>query len=71
MPQVVLLAAIGAGIYAGYRALLRAGERLAAELKRSEDEMRQRAAAAAEKDLGTLEYDPRSGVYKPAERQRS
>jgi hypothetical protein len=65
MPQVVLLAAIGAGVYAGYRALLRAGERFAAELKRTEDEARQRATAGPEKNLGTLQFDPQSGVYKP------
>ena len=70
MPQVFLLAALGAGLYAGYRALLRAGEKMAAELKRSEDEVQQRTAPRAtgpqhEKDLGTLEFDPRSGVYKP------
>lgn len=69
MPQVMLLAAIGAGIYAGYRALVHAGEKLAAELKRGDDEQRAHAAAAEksvmEKDLGSLEYDPRSGVYKP------
>lgn len=69
MPQVMLLAAIGAGIYAGYRALVRAGEKLAADLKRGDDEQRANAAAAEksvmEKDLGSLEYDPRSGVYKP------
>lgn len=69
MPQVVLLAAIGAGLYAGYKALMRAGERLAAELKRTEDEASQHAANAAQKDLGTLQYDPRSGVYKPVTRQ--
>ena len=69
MPQVVLLAAIGAGVYAGYRALMRAGERFAAELRRSEDEARQRAAMGPEKDLGTLEFDPRSGVYKPVSKK--
>ena len=70
MPQVLLLAALGAGLYAGYRALVRASVAMTAELKRSEDELRQRAAAqrpgrSDEKDLGTLEFDPRSGVYKP------
>ena len=68
MPQVFLLAALGAGLYAGYRALARMGEHVAAELKRSEDAVRQRAAAKATargKDLGTLEFDPKSGVYKP------
>lgn len=66
MPQLVVLAAIGAGLYAGYKALVRAGARMAEDLKRSEDELRARATAqASEKDLGTLEYDPMSGVYKP------
>lgn len=69
MPQLVVLAALGAGLYAGYRALVRAGAKLAEDLKSREDEMRARASAAAsEKDLGTLEYDPRSGVYKPAQK---
>lgn len=68
MPQLVVLAAIGAGLYAGYKALMRAGARMADDLKRSEDEVRARASAgadASEKDLGSLEYDPMSGVYKP------
>jgi hypothetical protein len=65
MPQVVLLAALGAGLYAGYRALLRASERFAEEIKRREEDLRTRAAGGAEKDLGTLEFDPMSGVYKP------
>ena len=69
MPQIVVLAAIGAGLYAGYRALVRASEAMAAQLERSKAEARQRATAqSGEKDLGTLEYDPRSGVYKPVTR---
>lgn len=67
MPQVFVLAALGAGLYAGYRALMRVSEAWAAELKRSENDSRSRASMTeAEKDLGTLEYDPRSGVYKPS-----
>lgn len=66
MPQWVVLAAIGAGLYAGYRALMRVGGQLADDLKRSEEEVRARATAQSEKDLGSLEYDPASGVYKPA-----
>ncbi len=69
MPQLVVLAAIGAGLYAGYKALARAGARMAEDLKRSEQELRARAAAnAGAKDLGTLEYDPMSGVYKPVQK---
>ena len=72
MPQVILLAALGAGLYAGIRALARVGEHIAAELKSREDALRKRAAAKAtsgSKDLGTLEFDPKSGVYKPVNRQ--
>ena len=66
MPQVILLAAIGAGIYTGVRALMRITQAMAEELRRKEADARQRASApAGEKDLGTLEFDPRSGVYKP------
>ena len=74
MPQFFILAAIGAGLYAGYRVLANAAAAMAADMKRGEDEARQRAAArhaaspAGEKDLGTLEFDPRSGVYKPVDR---
>ena len=66
MPQVILLAALGAGLYAGYRAIVRAGAAMAAELERSRNEARARATEQCdEKDLGTLKYDPRSGVYRP------
>ena len=38
-------------------------------LRRAEDELRRAAAArSVEKDMGTLEYDPRTGVYRPARR---
>ena len=72
MPQVILLAAIGAGLYAGFRALARVGEHLAAELRLREEAVRQRAtakAATGSKNLGTLEFDPKSGVYKPVDRR--
>ena len=72
MPQVILLAVLGAGLYAGIRALARVGEHVAAELKNREDALRQRAAAKAatgSEDRSTLEFDPKSGVYKPADRK--
>ena len=43
MPQLVVLAVVGAGLYAGYRWFARASERIAAEVRRTEDELRQRA----------------------------
>jgi hypothetical protein len=71
MPQVLLFAAIGGALYAGYRAIARVSEAMTAELRRAEEAARQRAenaGASSARDLGTLEYDPRSGVYKPAEK---
>jgi hypothetical protein len=69
MPQLLLLALIAAGLYAGYRWLTRPAREIAAEIRRTEDELRTRAAAATiEKDMGRLEYDPVSGVYRPTRR---
>ena len=68
MPQVILLAALGAGLYAGMRALVRIGEQFAGDLKRNAEAVRQGAGARApvgQKDGGTLEYDAASGVYRP------
>jgi hypothetical protein len=42
---------------------------IVAEVRRAEDEIRRAAAArAVEKDMGSLEYDPRTGVYRPVRR---
>ena len=68
MPQLVLLAAIGAGAYAGYRWLKRTAEQMTAEMKAAEVEARERRGAAQAKDLGRLEYDPATGKYRPAVR---
>jgi hypothetical protein len=67
---LLVLALAGAALYAGYRWLARSAREIAAEVRRSEDELRARAAAR-EKDMGCLEYDPKSGVYRPTRhRQR-
>ncbi len=69
MQQLMVLALVGAGLYAGYRWLTRSARQIAAEVRRTEDELRRRAAGAAiEKDMGRLEYDPVAGVYRPAQR---
>jgi hypothetical protein len=67
MPQLVVVALVGAGLYAGYRWFARTSERIAAEVRRTEDELRRRAHVAV-KEMGTLEYDPASDVYRPAKR---
>lgn len=66
MPQLIGLALLGAGIYAGVRAAIRFGQRISEEARRTDDA--EAATAVAEKDLGSLEFDPASGVYKPAGR---
>jgi hypothetical protein len=69
VPQLIVMALVGAGLYAGYRWLSRSAKEITAEVKRTEDELLRRAAGRAlEKDMGRLEYDPASGVYRPVER---
>jgi hypothetical protein len=59
MPHLMALAFIGAGIYAGYRWVSRVTAKVADEVKRAA------TTNVTEKDLGHLEFDPKSGVYKP------
>ncbi|MFM9849445.1 MAG: hypothetical protein ACKVP3_20075 [Hyphomicrobiaceae bacterium] len=67
MPHLVGLMLIGAGLYAGYRALARVAGRMTDEMRRAEAEVRVRTVH--EKHMGTLEYDPASGVYRPVDRR--
>ncbi len=69
MPQLVVLALVGAGLYAGYRWFSRTSKEVAAEFERARNELRRKATGRiVEKDLGALEYDPASGVYRPVKR---
>jgi hypothetical protein len=65
---LIVLALVGAGIYAGYRWVWRPARMIVAEVRRSEAELRKAAARALHKDMGRLEYDPATGVYRPARR---
>jgi hypothetical protein len=65
---LIVLALVGAGIYAGYRWLWRPARMIVAEVRRAEDELRSAARGAAEKDMGRLEHDPVTGVYRPVRR---
>jgi hypothetical protein len=67
MPQVFALVLAGAGLYAGFKWVQRALKGAEAEALRREAELRAAAARAgvAPKDLGTLEYDDKTGVYRP------
>ena len=69
MPQLIVLALLGAGLYAGYRWLTRAANEITAEMQRAQEEFQRRQRGGViEKDLGALEYDPASGVYRPVKR---
>jgi len=67
VPHVIALALLGAGLYAGYRWLARTASDMGA-LPRPQDELWQQSKGPIEKDLGALEFDPASGVYRPAKR---
>ena len=68
MPQLVGLVLIGAGLWAGYKAVARLSARLTAGLRRAEEEQQRQPSSPAEKNLGALELDTQTGVYKPAAR---
>jgi hypothetical protein len=63
----MVLALLGAGLYAGGRWLVWAANEIAAAQRR-EEALRERAGRRVERDLGALEFDPQSGVYRPAKR---
>jgi hypothetical protein len=70
MPQLIAVFVAGAGIYAGLKWLAKALENQAHVAARQADELKRRAdKGRVPKDLGTLEYDPESGVYKPRARR--
>jgi hypothetical protein len=69
VPQLMVLALVAAGIYAGYRWLWRPVRMIAAEVRRAGDELRRAGVRGSEKDMGALEYDPISGVYRPVRRR--
>jgi type II secretory pathway component PulJ len=68
VPQVIVLALLGAGAYMGYRWVVRTSREIAAEMQRAQDELRRGALPHVERDLGRLEYDSQSGVYRPVKR---
>ena len=67
MPQVVAAVLIGAGIAAGVKWLAKEMARAAQAARLADDEPKRREpVTAAPKDLGTLEFDAKTGVYRPA-----
>ena len=68
MPQLLVFVAIGAGLYTGYKWLSRGVAQATAAANRASDTLHQHAARArngAPKDLGTLEWDEKAGLYRP------
>ncbi len=65
MPQVVAAVLIGAGIAAGFKWVAREMARAVDDARGAHNERPTRNVAAP-KDLGTLEWDAESGVYRPA-----
>lgn len=60
MPQLVLLGAIGCAAYFGYRAV----NRLRSERRASSDQTTGESPVEP-RSLGTLERDPKTGIYRP------
>jgi len=65
---MIALALLGASLYVGYRWFARAAG-IGARIERAEDGLRPQSQRPIEKDLGALEYDPASGVYRPEQRE--
>jgi hypothetical protein len=62
MPQLIALALVGVGVYAGYRYVAN-HFRQRSELNEKRAMENQRAAAPQE--IGELEWDAEAGVYRP------
>jgi hypothetical protein len=70
MPQLIALALLGAGAMAGYRWVTKQVDGAKAAADAADAELRRRteaasAGSAGPRDLGTLEWDEVSQVYKP------
>lgn len=69
MPPLVFLAVVGAGAYATYKLfeklLRQAATPSPAEVERIRRETAAARAGAGTRDLGKLEYDEATGVYRP------
>lgn len=63
MPQLLGLILVGALAWAGYRWLRSESRRVAEELRKADETLKQREA----KKTPTLERDPETGVYTPAD----
>jgi hypothetical protein len=70
MPQVMAALLVGAGIAAGLKWVVREMSRAVEATRVAHDEMRQRDPVSTRpKDLGKLEFDAKTGVYRPARKR--
>jgi len=65
MLRVMTLAALGAGLWAGYRALKREQARVARELETTDEDGAQARAPRPAAAPRELVRDPATGVYRP------
>lgn len=66
MPQLAIAMIVGAGFMAGYKWVSRELQRHADSAARAEvHEAQETTAAVSPRDLGALEWDERSQVYRP------
>ena len=67
MPPLILLAVVGAGVYAGFKLFSKLVEQAATPSPSETERVRReaRAATGTTRDLGELEWDEKAGVYKP------
>ncbi len=69
MPPLIVAVLVGAAAYAGFRAAREIWTQVAAPRPSADPDPASSDYAPAErefkKDLGTLEYDPVAGVYRP------
>jgi len=65
MPQILLLAAVGAGLLLLRRYLKREQERIVSDLRKAEEAMERRDIDSAV----PLEQDPATGVFRPKQKR--
>jgi hypothetical protein len=67
MPPLILLALVGSGCYAGYKLFSKLVEQAQTPSRDETERVRReaRAATGTTRNLGELEWDEKSGVYRP------
>ncbi len=67
MPPLILLALAGAGCYAGYKLFAKLVEQAQTPSREDTERIRREARTAngGTRNLGELEWDEKSGVYRP------